>query len=48
MPGMQTVDTTNWQTRFLGGAKGKLGTFDFDTAILYSEAQATDTRTRST
>lgn len=40
--GMQTVNTNNWQTRFLGGAKGKLGSFDFDTAILYSEAQATD------
>jgi outer membrane receptor protein involved in Fe transport len=40
--GMQTVDTNNWQSRFLGGAKGRIGTFDFDTALLYSEAQATD------
>jgi iron complex outermembrane receptor protein len=41
--GMQTVETNNWQTRLLGGAKGKLGSFDFDTAILYSVAQSTDT-----
>ncbi|HST35633.1 MAG TPA: TonB-dependent receptor [Allosphingosinicella sp.] len=41
--GPQTVDVTNWQTRFLGGLRGSLGgTWDFDTAILYSEAQATD------
>jgi iron complex outermembrane recepter protein len=41
--GLQAVDVTNWQARFLGGARGKLGSFDFDTAILYSEARATDT-----
>lgn len=40
--GYQVVNTVNWQDRFLVGAKGKLGGFDFDTAILYSEAQATD------
>ena len=41
--GPQNVDVTNWQTRFLGGLRGRLGgTWDFDTAILYSEAQATD------
>lgn len=41
--GKQVVDTVNWQSRFLTGAKGKIGSFDFDTALLYSEAQATDT-----
>src|SRR6185503_7403160 len=41
--GPQTVDVTNWQSRFLGGLRGRLGgNWDFDTAILYSEAQATD------
>ncbi|HWU72435.1 MAG TPA: TonB-dependent receptor, partial [Sphingomonas sp.] len=40
--GYQVVNTVNWQDRFLVGAKGKLGSFDFDTALLYSEAQATD------
>lgn len=40
--GLQQVDTNNWQSRFLGGVKGKIGTFNFDSAILYSEAEATD------
>lgn len=40
--GYQTVNVTNWQNRFLLGAKGKLGSFDFDTGLLYSEAVATD------
>jgi outer membrane receptor protein involved in Fe transport len=40
--GFQVVNTVNWQDRFLLGAKGKIGTFDFDTAVLYSEAQSTD------
>lgn len=40
--GVQHVDVTNWQDRFLGGLKGKIGSFDFDSAVLYSEAQATD------
>ncbi|RYD64552.1 MAG: TonB-dependent receptor, partial [Sphingomonadales bacterium] len=40
--GKQYVDVTNWQNRFLAGLKGQIGTFDFDTAILYSEAQSTD------
>lgn len=40
--GYQVVNTVNWQDRFLIGAKGKIGSFDFDTALLYSEAQATD------
>ena len=40
--GPQYVDVTNTQTRFLGGARGHIGSFDFDTAMLYSEAEATD------
>ncbi|MBN8814406.1 MAG: TonB-dependent receptor [Sphingomonas sp.] len=40
--GYQVVKTVNWQDRFLIGAKGKIGGFDFDSAILYSEAQAVD------
>ncbi len=40
--GYQRVNVDNWQSRFLGGARGKIGSFDFDSAILYSEAQATD------
>ncbi|RDE07056.1 TonB-dependent receptor domain-containing protein [Sphingomonas aracearum] len=40
--GLQKVDVTNWQSRFLGGARGKIGSFDFDSALLYSEAQSTD------
>ncbi|HEY5712508.1 MAG TPA: TonB-dependent receptor, partial [Allosphingosinicella sp.] len=41
--GPQTVDVDNWQSRFLGGLRGRLGgNWDFDTAILYSEAQASD------
>ncbi|QNQ08202.1 TonB-dependent receptor domain-containing protein [Sphingomonas alpina] len=40
--GPQYVDVKNWQARFLGGLKGRIGSFDFDTALLYSKAQATD------
>ena len=40
--GFQTVDVTNWQGRGLVGLRGQLGRFDFDTAILYSEARAHD------
>jgi iron complex outermembrane receptor protein len=40
--GMQEVKVANWQSRFLGGLKGEIGTFDFDTALLYSAAQSTD------
>ncbi|URW76409.1 TonB-dependent receptor [Sphingomonas donggukensis] len=40
--GKQVVTVDNWQSRFLGGLKGQIGSFDFDTALLYSEAQATD------
>lgn len=41
--GPQFVDVTNSQSRFLGGARGRIGSFDFDSALLYSEARATDT-----
>ncbi len=40
--GNQQVHVTNWQSRFLGGLKGEIGSFDFDSAFLYSAAQATD------
>lgn len=40
--GLQRVDVKNSQSRFLAGLKGKLGGFDFNTALLYSEARATD------
>lgn len=40
--GNQVVNVENWQSRFLLGARGKIGTFDYDTAVLYSEAQARD------
>jgi iron complex outermembrane recepter protein len=40
--GQQRVDVTNWQSRLLGGARGKIGSFDFDTALLYSEAKSID------
>lgn len=40
--GPQFVDVTNTQSRFLGGARGKLGSFDFDSAVLYSEARSSD------
>ena len=40
--GNQVVNVENWQSRFLFGARGKIGTFDYDTAVLYSEAQSRD------
>ena len=41
--GPQEVEVNNWQSRFLAGLRGRLGgTWDFDTAILYSEAEARD------
>jgi iron complex outermembrane recepter protein len=40
--GPQYVDVTNEQARLLIGAKGHIGSFDFDTAALYSEATSTD------
>ena len=41
--GLQQVDVENSQSRFLVGSRGTLGRFDYDTALLYSEARATDT-----
>jgi iron complex outermembrane receptor protein len=40
--GPQYVDVSNEQSRLLLGAKGHIGSFDFDTAALYSEAESTD------
>ncbi len=40
--GVQNVDVTNTQARALLGLKGDIGRFEFDTAVLYSEAEATD------
>lgn len=40
--GNQIVNVENWQSRFLGGVRGEIAGFDFDTAVLYSEAEATD------
>jgi outer membrane receptor protein involved in Fe transport len=40
--GNQIVNVENWQSRFLFGARGEFGGFDYDTAVLYSEAQARD------
>ena len=41
--GPQRVEVRNSQARFLIGLKGRLGSFDFDSALLYSEARARDT-----
>lgn len=43
--GMQDVEVTNWQSRFLGGFRGQAGGWDWETALLYSEAQAEDRST---
>lgn len=40
--GKQIVTVDNSQARLLGGLRGKLAGFDFDTALLYSVAEATD------
>jgi outer membrane receptor protein involved in Fe transport len=40
--GAQVVDVDNWQSRFLGGLRGEWRGFDWETALLYSEAEATD------
>lgn len=40
--GNQVVNVENWQSRFLVGARGELGSFDYDSAFLYSEAQSRD------
>ncbi|MDP3400384.1 MAG: TonB-dependent receptor [Brevundimonas sp.] len=41
--GFQTVKVENYQTRFLGGLRGEWRGYDWESAILYSEAQAEDT-----
>jgi iron complex outermembrane recepter protein len=40
--GPQTVDVENLQTRFLAGLRGEFRGFDWDSAIWFSEAEATD------
>ena len=40
--GPNRVDVASFQDRFLVGAKGRLGGFDYDSALLYGEAHVTD------
>ena len=40
--GPDPVDVDSYQDRFLAGAKGRFWGFDFDSAILYGKAEATD------
>ena len=40
--GFQKVKVNNLQTRFLAGLRGQWRGFDWETALLYSEAEATD------
>ena len=40
--GPDPVNVDSYQSRFLVGAKGTLGGFEWDSALLYGEAQATD------
>ena len=40
--GFQIVDVENYQSRFLGGLRGEHAGFDWETAVVYSEAEATD------
>ncbi|WP_187335361.1 TonB-dependent receptor plug domain-containing protein [Novosphingopyxis iocasae] len=40
--GQQDVDVTNSQSRIVGGLRGYLGGFDWETTLTYSEARATD------
>ncbi|AEG51551.1 TonB-dependent receptor [Sphingobium chlorophenolicum L-1] len=42
--GSRTVEVTNYQYRFLGGLKGNIGNWDWDTAGLYTWATAADTQ----
>jgi iron complex outermembrane recepter protein len=38
------VDSKSHSTRFAGGVKGTLATWDFDTALIFSEVKQTDTQ----
>ncbi|GAA4778015.1 TonB-dependent receptor [Stakelama sediminis] len=40
--GPQYVDVTGHQMRFVGGLRGNLGNFDWETAMTYSEAKTVD------
>ncbi len=40
--GFQTVEVENWQSRFLGGLRGNWRGFDWESALVYSEAEAID------
>ncbi len=40
--GFQEVTVKNYQSRFLGGLRGEWRGFDWETALLYSEAEAED------
>lgn len=40
--GFQNVDVVNHQYRFLGGLRGKFSHWDWEAAVMYSEADATD------
>jgi len=42
--GSRKVDVTNYQYRFLGGLKGNIGNWDWDSAALYTWATAADTQ----
>jgi iron complex outermembrane recepter protein len=41
--GFQEVKVENYQSRFLGGLRGEWGSYDWETALVYSEAEAEDT-----
>ncbi|CAN5124608.1 TonB-dependent receptor [soil metagenome] len=43
--GFQNVDVDNHQSRALAGLRGEFRGFDWESAIVYSEAEATDTST---
>lgn len=40
--GLQDVTVKNYQSRFVAGLRGAWGKFDWETAVLYSEAEAKD------
>ena len=41
--GPDHVDVSSFQDRFLAGVRGRIGGFNFDSAILYGQAHVTDT-----